>query len=93
MRLSEGSCGLCGLESIAEVLRPLPLLAPGPRVEASAIEAALAGLAGHQGHTGAMHAAAFCGPDGAIRVVREDVGRHNALDKLIGHLARARSMC
>lgn len=88
MRVSEGSCGLCGLESIAEVMRPLPALPASQPVSADAIEAALLALGDHQGGTGAMHAAAFCDRDGTIRVVREDVGRHNALDKLIGALAR-----
>jgi FdhD protein len=92
MRVSEGSCGLCGLESIAEVLRPLPRLRSRPAIANAAIERALLSLGEHQAEgakTGAMHAAAFCGRDGAIRTVREDVGRHNALDKLIGALARA----
>ncbi|MHB9878531.1 formate dehydrogenase accessory sulfurtransferase FdhD [Pacificimonas sp. ICDLI1SI03] len=91
LRLVEGSCGLCGLESIEEVLRPLPVLTAPPRMDAQALAAAAGALRDHQPlgrASGAMHAAAFCGPDGAIIAAREDVGRHNALDKLIGHLAR-----
>lgn len=92
MRVSEGSCGLCGLESIAEVLRPLPRLRGQPPIANAAIERVLLALEAHQAEgarTGAMHAAAFCSPEGHIRAVREDVGRHNALDKLLGALARA----
>lgn len=91
MRVSEGSCGLCGLESLEEVLRPLAPLVPTPPPEPSAIERALLALDHHQTEglrTGAMHAAAFCERDGAILCVREDIGRHNALDKLFGALAR-----
>ncbi len=91
MRVSEGSCGLCGLESISEVLRPLPPVSAAISVSASAVALALQALPSHQTEgkrTGAMHAAAFCMPDGAIVAAREDVGRHNALDKLIGALAR-----
>lgn len=93
MRVSEGSCGLCGLESLEEVLRPLASLAPTPAPEPSAIERALLALDRHQPEglrTGAMHAAAFCDRDGNILCLREDVGRHNALDKLFGALARQR---
>lgn len=92
IRVSEGSCGLCGLESITEVLRPLPQLPKAPPIAPTAIERALLGLSEHQPHgarTGAMHAAAYCDREGAIRLAREDVGRHNALDKLIGALSRA----
>ena len=92
LRVTEGSCGLCGLESIEQVLRPLPPVAARITVTPAAIARALAGLADHQPDgqaTGALHAAAFCGPDGAILMAREDVGRHNALDKLLGALALA----
>jgi len=89
LRLVEGSCGLCGLETIDEVLRPLPPVTARPVINAAAITAALDALRAHQPlgrATGAMHAAAFCDGDGRIIAAREDVGRHNALDKLIGHL-------
>jgi FdhD protein len=91
VRLVEGSCGLCGLESIDQVMRPLPRMKPGFRAGPLAVRRALDLLPDQQPRgeaTGATHAAAFCAPDGAIRLVREDVGRHNALDKLIGALAR-----
>ncbi len=91
-RVSESSCGLCGIENIQEVLRPLPAVTARIATDRSAIAAALAALGEHQPlgrATGAVHAAAFCSPAGEIRLAREDVGRHNALDKLIGALARA----
>jgi FdhD protein len=90
-RVSESSCGLCGLDNIDEVLRPLPPVAARIATSRAAIHAALTALPALQplsAETGAVHAAAFCAPDGAIRCVREDVGRHNALDKLVGALAR-----
>lgn len=90
-RVSEGSCGLCGLENLEQVMRPLPVITTRPRTDAAAIFAALDRLSDHQPltrATGAAHAAAFCTPDGSIRLVREDIGRHNALDKLVGALAR-----
>lgn len=91
-RVGESSCGLCGIDNIAEVLRPLPRLTTRIKSTRAALAEALAALPGHQPlsrRTGAVHAAAFCRPDGAIVMVREDVGRHNALDKLLGALARA----
>ncbi|KKB10405.1 formate dehydrogenase [Devosia chinhatensis] len=91
-RVGESSCGLCGIDNIAEVLRPLPQLKARITTTRAAIGAALDELPHHQPlsrQTGAVHAAAFCTPDGQIQLVREDVGRHNALDKLIGALARA----
>ena len=92
LRLSEGSCGLCGLETIEQVLRPLPRLQPGPRLDRAAVAHALDALGERQTlgmATGAAHAAALCATDGALLLVREDVGRHNAMDKLIGAAARS----
>lgn len=91
-RVSESSCGLCGIENIEAALRPLPAVTARIATDRAAIAAALAALGDHQPlgrATGAVHAAAFCSPAGDILLVREDVGRHNALDKLIGALARA----
>ncbi len=90
-RVSEGSCGLCGLESLEQVARDLPPLSGSPFIATNAIFAALAELRAHQSlneATGGVHGAAFCDSGGRIQIVREDVGRHNALDKLIGALAR-----
>jgi FdhD protein len=92
-RVAESSCGLCGIENLAAVARPLPPVARHATLGPHAIFAALADLRDHQPlgrATGAAHAAAFVAPDGTILHVREDVGRHNALDKLIGALAGAR---
>ncbi len=83
-------CGLCGLESLGDVLRDLPAVGGDFTIAASALRQALAELPQHQAlnrQTGAVHAAAFIDRDGTILALREDVGRHNALDKLIGALA------
>ena len=84
-------CGLCGTESLEQVLRPLPKVAAAGMVGHTAIHAAFDTL--HQRQhlyalTGAVHAAAWARPDGTLEVAREDLGRHNALDKLIGAMAR-----
>ncbi|MFC4295865.1 formate dehydrogenase accessory sulfurtransferase FdhD [Novosphingobium tardum] len=89
-RVSESSCGICGIDSIEEALRPLPPLSVRIAITRRALARALAELRDHQPlgrSTGAAHAAAFCSDDGAIIRASEDVGRHNALDKLIGRLA------
>ena len=86
-------CGLCGIMSLEQALRPLPVIGRAPLIEAGAIATALAALPPLQlanQASGAAHAAAFAAADGDIRLVREDVGRHNAFDKLIGAMARER---
>jgi FdhD protein len=85
-------CGLCGVESLDQALRDLPRLSSDLTVQASAIHRALDALPAQQSLnriTHSLHAAAFCKSDGTIVAVREDVGRHNAFDKLIGALAKA----
>ncbi|GGB35109.1 sulfurtransferase FdhD [Sphingomonas metalli] len=90
-RSSDTGCGLCGLSGLEQVRRPVAGRPPRPVAAAPALFAAAAALRGSQPLnrlTGAVHAAAACDAGGAILAVREDVGRHNALDKLAGALAR-----
>ena len=90
-------CGLCGTESLEHVHRTLPSFTMGPQrlsVTAAAVSRALRSvLTGQalQQCTGAAHAAAWCSEDGGALILREDVGRHNALDKLAGAMSRART--
>ncbi|MBY0399923.1 formate dehydrogenase accessory sulfurtransferase FdhD [Myxococcota bacterium] len=84
-------CGLCGTDDLGRVIRLPERPLPGTRIEAAALTRAMAALGGRQPlglATGATHAAAYCDLEGGIRLVREDVGRHNALDKLIGAVLR-----
>jgi FdhD protein len=85
-------CGLCGIQDFSQMPSPRPPLHPQPLIEPAAIRAAIGELDAWQPlnrMTRAVHAAAWCGRDGRIVLSREDVGRHNALDKAIGALARA----
>ena len=85
-------CGLCGAASIEAVLRPPPAVPHGVAIDDATLSCALRALQRRQplnALTGATHAAAWCDAGGNLVAVREDVGRHNALDKLIGALLRA----
>jgi len=84
------SCSLCGAEDLRDVHRRQSRIDPARRIAAPGIDAALAALRGFQPlsrRTRSAHAAAWVALDGTIRAVREDIGRHNALDKLIGAMA------
>jgi FdhD protein len=83
-------CGICGIDSIAEAVRPAVVVTSGARFSPREIVAAMAIMAPLQAlnvETRAMHAAALWVPSRGIVALREDVGRHNALDKLGGALA------
>ena len=83
-------CGLCGVDSLDAALRPVPVSQATGVVSRAAIERAMSALPGLQRINqlnGATHAAGWATADGVLIAVREDVGRHNALDKLGGALA------
>ncbi len=84
-------CGMCGLDSLDAATRALPQVGDGPRFARADISGAADALRAFQplhDQTRAAHAAGFLQPGAAIVLAREDVGRHNALDKLIGAMAR-----
>ncbi len=83
-------CGLCGVASLQSALQPVRVVGGGPRLTAAQIHAGLARLSQQQplnARSGGVHAAGFVQSDRLL--VREDVGRHNALDKLVGAMLRA----
>lgn len=91
-RASDSSCGLCGIENIEQAMRPLPLVASCCETSDEAVFRALDELGRFQplnARTGAVHVAAWVDASGAVQLAREDVGRHNAFDKLIGAMRRA----
>ena len=85
-------CGLCGAETAADAIREVAPVPTGVTISAAQVHAAIAELATRQlinARTGSVHAAAWATPQQGIQLVREDVGRHNALDKTLGALARS----
>jgi FdhD protein len=85
-------CGLCGAESAADAIREVTAVPAGVTVSTAELHAAITALGARQpinARTGSVHAAAWVVPGQGIQLVREDVGRHNALDKTIGALSRA----
>lgn len=93
--LANASCGICGKAALDEIEVRCDPVASGPVVAASVLRALPERLAQRQKvfeETGGLHAAARFGPEGDLVAVREDVGRHNALDKLIGHALLERTL-
>jgi FdhD protein len=87
-------CGLCGTETLEAAVRGRARVGAGPKVTPEELHAAIVQLESLQplnARTGSVHAAAWVVPGEGIQLVREDVGRHNALDKAIGALVRARA--
>lgn len=84
-------CGICGAESIGQAVRPVAPVASRPKVSLACVGSALQALDAAQSirnDTGATHAAGWVDAEGRLQLCREDVGRHNALDKLIGAMLR-----
>ncbi len=93
--LSNSSCGICGKAALEEIEVRCAPVGAGPTVTASVLASLPDRLAGRQrvfDQTGGLHAAARFTPDGTLREAREDVGRHNALDKLIGNALLERQL-
>lgn len=89
-RVAESSCGLCGMENLEAIAKPLPRVPPHQAIDAKLLFMAVANVREKQllnRQTGAAHGAGFVRPNGEPVIVREDVGRHNAVDKLVGALA------
>lgn len=89
--VGQTGCGMCGIIELEKALLPLIPVGAPPSLDASIVFAALASMRTHQPlheATGAMHGAAFFDADGKLVMIREDVGRHNAFDKLIGAMLK-----
>jgi len=89
--LVTSGCGVCGKATLEAVSATCAPVAPGPRVRASVLAALPEALRAGQDlfeHTGGLHAAGLFDPDGRLLALAEDVGRHNAVDKVIGEAAR-----
>lgn len=87
----QASCGICGVIELEAALPVLPEIDAGPTASLAAVKKAVASLREHQplnAQTRSLHGAAFADPSGTIVLAREDIGRHNAFDKLIGAAAR-----
>ncbi len=85
-------CGLCGTETLEQAVRGRGRVGPGPQVSVEQLHAAIVEIESRQplnASTGSVHGAAWVVPGRGIALVREDVGRHNALDKAIGALVRS----
>jgi FdhD protein len=92
--VTSSACGVCGRSAVDDLLAGVPPLAPGPAVAAASVRLAMARLGQHQPTfeaTGGTHAAALWDGSGELLAVHEDVGRHNAVDKVVGALLLARA--
>lgn len=84
-------CGLCGAETLEQAIRPPRKIDADYKFSHKAVQTAIASFTDGQdlmSQTGGVHGAAWCDLDGNIKLLREDVGRHNALDKLLGAMTR-----
>jgi FdhD protein len=93
--LSSSACGVCGAVMIEDLRRGLAPLASGPTIEASPLPKLVAALREGQGvfeRTGGLHAAGLFTADGRLLYAREDVGRHNAVDKVVGRALLDRAL-
>lgn len=88
---ARSGCGICGVQDLDQAVRPARPVSRSFTLEPAAVLSAFRQLPEHQPINRcnrSVHAAGWCRPDGTLELAREDVGRHNALDKLIGELAR-----
>lgn len=90
--VGQTGCGICGIVELDHAVRDFPPVTARPKADRDALFRAIESVREHQSlnrETGAVHAAALAGEAGGILAIREDVGRHNALDKLAGHIHRS----